>query len=416
MKINKIIENLSLHDATFFKLEPTVKKAKGSRVTDINGKSYIDLTSGINFANIGHSNNHVIKSVIKTLKNSLVNTHVLPTNLKSIYIDKLCKFVSSGLDKVVLTSSGSEAVETALKCIFLYGQKIKKRKNIVISFETNWHGRTMAAAQLCSAKKIKDPWIGSFSKQFKHIEFPYPEITNELNSKSFFYNSLKRLKKINFKKDVTAFFIEGFQGWTSAFYPKIYMKELKKFAKKNKILLCFDEVQSGFGRTGEKFSFNHFKIKPDLICIAKGMASGFPISATMMNNNVYRNIKHRKGGLGSTYCGNAVSVSAALATLEIFEKQNIIKKAKAKINFFQSYVKDLKSKFPNLIRKVYGIGMVASLHMIKLEHNDMIRDFALKNNVLLLKNPNVKICPPLNINMKDLKSSLDVVSKALESL
>ena len=174
-----------------------------------------------------------------------------------------------------MTSAGTEATETALKLARIYGSSINKKKLGVISIKGNWHGRTLGS-QMLSGKNKDSSWVGYYDKYMNQIEFPYPWV-NGSEKKNFFINSLKRVYKKNysFKKKISMIILETFQGWGAIFYPKIYVKEIEKFCKKNNILLCFDEMQSGFARTGKKFGYHHYDVNPDMICCGKGMGSGF---------------------------------------------------------------------------------------------------------------------------------------------
>ena len=178
-------------------------------------------------------------------------------------------------------SAGTEATEAAFKLMRMYGQKRKKRKLGIVCFDGNWHGRTMAS-QMMSGNIQQKKWIGFHDKDIHHIPFPYPWLIKDSNEEEFLKLSIRNLKKkLDLKKDVCGFMLETFQGWGALFYPKKYVKLLSKICKENDILLTFDEMQSGFGRTGKNFGFQHYGIIPDLICCGKGMGGGVALSGVI---------------------------------------------------------------------------------------------------------------------------------------
>ena len=257
------------------------KKAKNYNVYDIANNKFIDFTSTIFVANTGHSNERVFKYIKKTLNNKLIHSYAYIHSIRNKYLKSLLNFAGKNFNKAFLMSAGTEATEAALKLMRLNGQKIKKRRLGIICFEGNWHGRTMGA-QMMSGNMEQKRWIGYHDKDIHHMPFPYPWIVNEENSEKFLNNSLKKLsKKINLKKDICGIMIETFQGWGALYYPKKFIKKLDKICKKNNILISFDEMQSGFARTGYNFGYEYYGIKPDLLCVGKGMGGGTAISGVI---------------------------------------------------------------------------------------------------------------------------------------
>ena len=153
--------------------------------------------------------------------------------------------------------------------------------------------------------------------------------------------------------------LETFQGWGAIFYPKIYVKEIEKFCKKNNILLCFDEMQSGFARTGKKFGYHHYDVNPDMICCGKGMGAGFSLSGVIGSNKVFQN-KNIKG-LSSTHSANPISCAAGLATIEEIEKLSLVKNSKLQGNLLHKNLTLMKKKFNQIIFDCLGKGLIASV-------------------------------------------------------
>ena len=385
-------------------------------------KKYIDFTSGIFAVNIGHKNKNLTKSVSKVLKEGIIHTYTYFNKFREIYTKKLIKFVGQKkLSKCHLVSSGTEATETALKLVRTFGQTINKDKIGIICIQGNWHGRTVGS-QMLSGKNKQSEWIGYFDKNIFHIDFPYPWKLNKYNSKNFFQRSLKKKfgNNFNYRKKITAILLETFQGWGAVFYPKEYVKDIERFCKKNNILLCFDEMQSGFGRTGKKFGFEHYNVKPDLICCGKGMGSGFPLAGVIASKKVIDN--KIVSGLSSTHSSNSLVCAAGIATLDELNRKGIIKKTQLLGKYFHKELKNLKTKYKNVVFETLGMGLIASI-IFKNKKNitgKKLADFVSKDclsNGLLVCNTgreSIKLGPPLTIDKKGIKMALKIIEKALQ--
>ena len=289
-------------------------KAKNFNIFDIAGNKFIDFTSTIFVSNTGHSNSRIKKYIQKSFKNNFIHSYAYIHKLREKYLKKLVKFSGNGFQKAFLMSAGTEATEAAFKLMRMHGRKVKKRKLGIICFEGNWHGRTMAA-QMMSGNKKQREWIGYQDKNIYHLPFPYPWLTNEKDSEIFLRNSLKTLKKkINLKKDICGVMFETFQGWGAIFYPMKYIQMFSKICKKNNIIVSFDEIQAGFGRTGKNFGFEHYKVKPDIICCGKGMGGGIAVSGVIGKKKIMD--LPEVGNMSSTNSANPIACSAGLAVIE----------------------------------------------------------------------------------------------------
>jgi len=396
------------------------KKALNSTVYDDKNKKYIDFTSTIFVANIGHGNKKLRKYLINTLNKPLLHAYHNPHELRLKYVQKLQKFVGEKSKRVLLLSGGSETTECALKLMRLYAIKVKKRKPGIITLKGNWHGRTMGSQMLCSSLAQKN-WIGFQDPNIHYLDFPYPWM--KVDNKKFFENSLKKLKKsIDFKKDICGVMLETFQGWGAIFYEKEYVKEISKFCKKNKIILCFDEMQSGFGRTGKKFGYMHYDVKPNLICCGKGMGSGFPLSGIIGDAKIM-NIPPT-GALGSTHSGNPLACAAGLATLEEIEKNKLVNKSKNLGSLLHKELNKMKKKYSNHIFTIQGKGLIGAV-IFNEKINKILSgaklaskvcDVSKKNGLLVVNTGlnSIKIGPPLTISKKDLLNGVNILDKAIQ--
>lgn len=394
------------------------EKAENASVYDENGKKYIDFTSTIFVSNIGHGNKVLVKNLVNTIKKPLIHSYNNPHNLRLTYTKKLLKFLGEKNKKVLLLSGGSETTECALKLMRLYAKKLNKRKPGIITLKGNWHGRTMGS-QLMSSNKEQKKWIGFKDPNMHYLDFPYPWLKCE---KGFFKNSLKKInKKINHKKDICGVMLETFQGWGAIFYPKNYINEISTFCKKNKILLCFDEMQSGFGRTGKKFGYMHYNVKPNLICCGKGMGSGFPLSGIIGDKFIMD--YPTPGSLGSTHSGNPMACAAGISTLQEILSKNLVNKSKKLGKVMHEKLNHLKTKYPNLISSIQGKGLIAAV-IFKKKITTKLNGSKLasiiwsncKNKGLLLVNTgreSLKIGPPLSITLEELNKGLNIIDKVI---
>ena len=242
-------------------------KALGHNVYDHLGNKWIDFTSMIFVANVGHGNQNVINKVHSALDLPMLGCYAYPNDIRADYLEKLIKFAGQNFEKAFLLSAGTEATEAAFKLMKMHGQKIGKKKNVVIAISGNWHGRTLGA-QMLSDNIAQKSWVTHNQSDIQHIAFPYPwEITEE-SSEEFLLTNLSKLSEngISLLEDVCGFMLETFQGWGAVFYPNQFVKKLRDICDENGILLAFDEMQAGFGRTGKNFGYEHYGVKADLIC------------------------------------------------------------------------------------------------------------------------------------------------------
>ena len=409
-KLNKV-ESRSMHG----QLPIAWSKAKNFSIYDIAGNKFIDFTSTIFVANVGHSNDRVKKYINRSLKSNFIHSYAYINKIRAEYIDKLVKFCGKGFQKAFLMSAGTEATEAAFKLMRMYGQKKKKRKLGIVCFDGNWHGRTMAA-QMMSGNINQKKWIGFHDKDIHHIPFPYPWLIKNGNEEEFLNLSIRNLKKkLDLNKDVCGFMLETFQGWGALFYPKKYVKLLSKICKQNEILLTFDEMQSGFGRTGKNFGFQHYGIIPDLICCGKGMGGGVALSGVVGKKNIMD--LPEVGNMSSTNSANPIACSAGLAVLEEIQDKKLTDKAKINGQLMQKKLLFMKKKYPNLF-DVYGKGLIAAIIFNKSQKNinkklKLLVEKCMKDGLLLVYTgrESVKIGPPLTITKSAIIEGTQIIEK-----
>jgi 4-aminobutyrate aminotransferase-like enzyme len=394
-------------------------KAKNFNIFDIAGNKFIDFTSTIFVANIGHSNSTLVKYIKLALRKNLLHSYAYINKVRDKYLKKLILFAGKNFQKAFLMSAGTEATEAALKLMRMHGQKQEKRKLGIICFEGNWHGRTMGAQMMSGNIKQKE-WIGYQDPNIYHLPFPYPWILKNTSPEQFLINSLKKLsKKLNLKKSICGVMIETFQGWGAIYYPKKYIKLLYKICKKNNILLAFDEMQSGFARTGYKFGYEYYEVKPDLICCGKGMGGGIPISGVIGKKAIMD--LPEVGNMSSTHSANPLACYAGLAVLDEINKKKLLQSTKDKGKILFKKLNKIKDKFPKEILYVQGKGLIAAL-IFNLNSTNNIKKIlksvvekCLRRGLLVVYTgrESIKIGPPLTITKSALIEGINVLDQAI---
>ncbi len=336
------------------------------------------------------------------------------------YIEALLDFANHDFEKAFLLSAGTEATEAALKLMRLYGQSEQKQSLGILCIDGNWHGRTLGA-QMMSSNQAQKAWIGYHDPNIHHIPFPYPWVCKEEDGALFFEESIQKLEHqgFNFSTDLCGVMLETFQGWGAIFYPKSYVKAVKEFCLKYNILLTFDEMQAGFGRTGKPFGYQHYDVQPDLICIGKGMASGLPLSGVLGSNKVMD--LPEVGNMSSTHSANPICCAAGLATIQELNDKNLIYESKRKGAILHQGLNDLKNEFPDIIQYVFGEGLIASLIIKDPFLNDdhlltsKIVEECFCNGLLLVHTgrESIKIGPPLIISDGALIEGIQVIRNAI---
>lgn len=400
-------------------------RAEGFNIYDIKNNKFIDFTSSIFVANIGHSNINLKKKVIKTIKHNIINTYTYPTKIRDEYISKLIKFCGNGFEKAFLLSSGSEAVEACIKIMRLNALKKSKGFNI-LTIEGNWHGRT-TGSQLLSNNPSQSDWINKKNKEIYHLRFPYPWTLKKLNKSSsqILTEDLKKLSRfLNLKKDICGVILETFQGWGALFYPKDYIINLKKFCQKNNILLAFDEIQAGFCRTGKKFGFEHYGVKPDLICCGKGIGGGFPLSA-LIGKKKYLDLPGT-GSMSSTHSANPIVCAAGLSVLEEINNKKLISLTLQKGKTLNNGLLKIQYKYDNLVQHISSKGLIGAIIFKKKSHGskniaELVRQVCEKCMqkgllVVYTGRESIKIGPPLVISVEALKEGLEVIDESIKEV
>jgi 4-aminobutyrate aminotransferase-like enzyme len=398
------------------------KSAKNFSVFDMLGNKWIDFTSTIFVANVGHSNDRVLKALADALKTPLISCYAYANEVRSSYLKMLIEFCGKPFEKAFLLSAGTEATEAALKLMRMYGQKHKKRKGGIIAVSGNWHGRTLGS-QMMSSNLIQKDWIGYQDKDMHHIAFPYPWDITEEESVIFLELELKKLSSagVELSTDIAGIILESFQGWGAVFYPKAFVKGVENFCRKNNILLCFDEMQSGFARTGKKFGYEHYDVNPDLICCGKGMGGGVALSGVIGRADIMD--LPDVGNMSSTHSANPLACAAGIAVLEEIADRKLVSESERKGKILFDLLNSIQRKYPERVFAISGQGMIAAI-LFKSPKTDepdsyfasVVSELCMQKGLLVVHTgrESIKIGPPLTITDQALIEGLSVLEESIQ--
>lgn len=370
-------------------------KGKKSVLFDENEKDYIDFASGVGVNSLGYANKKVLKTINKQAKRVLHTSNIYHIKPQEKCAKRIVNL--SGFDmKCFFCNSGAEANESAIKLARKYGNTaFETPKYKIITIKNSFHGRTIAT-------------LKATAQEDKHKYFaPFPE--------GFVYaNDIK--EAISLIDDSTvAVMLELIQGEGGIFMQNVLLvKELEKVLKEKKLLLIIDEVQTGVYRSGEFLISQHFEIKPDIVTLAKGLASGIPIGVMMTSlKDVFTFGDH-----GSTFGGNFLSTATCNKVLKILEKYSDSGKLKQNIKFFDDYLAFFVNKYPNLFLQKNGFGFMQGLVLKDEKKLNEIINSSLKNGLLVLKSGKniIRFLPPIIISKKEMIKGFNRFEEVLENL
>ena len=374
---------------TYNRKKISFKKGKGSFLYATNGKKYLDFVQGIAVNCLGHANDYLIKSIYKQSKKlwHVSNAFQIPEQEKLAQRLKKKTFA----DYVFFQNSGAEATEAAIKFARRYFySKGKPKKNRVLCINNSFHGRTLATIFASNSKKAIEGF-GPKVDGFDHFNF----------------GDHKGLEKAITSK-TAAIMVETILGEGGIkVIPDYCLKGLRKLCNKKKILLILDEVQCGIGRTGKFFAFEHAKIKPDIVPVAKGIGGGFPIGAVLVNKKVASGMK--PGTHGSTFGGNPLAMSAGNAVMDVMFRKGFFNNVKKNGKHFYEGLIKLKNKYPKIIKEVRGMGLLLGIALQKNQNNFIEK--LLDNKLLTIRAAEnvVRLLPPLNVTKNEINLALKIL-------
>lgn len=399
-----------------------VERAENSEIWDVEGNRYIDFGAGIAVCNTGHSHPKVVAAAKAQLdKFSHTCVMVNPYEVAVELAEKLIDIAPGDSDKkAMFVSTGAEAVENCVKIA-----RAHTGRRGVIAFNGGFHGRTNLTMALTGKITPYKNLFGPFPGDIFHAPFPIEchDITVKQSLKA-----LENLFKVDIApSDVAAIIVEPVQG-EGGFYaaPTEFLQALRQLCDQHGIMLIADEIQTGFGRTGKMFAFEHSGVEADLMTMAKGIAGGFPIAAVVGKSDVMD--APLPGGLGGTYGGSPVACAAALAVLDIIKDENLIERSVHIGEQFNQRLSKLKAAFPELILDVRNQGSMIAMELIQngdaeqpnTELTQAIIANAAKNGLVLLAcgfyGNVIRFLPPLTMTDEVLAEGLEVFENMFKQL
>ena len=362
----------------------TIEKGKGCHVWDVDGKEYIDCMGGYGVALVGHQNERVVKA-IKEQVDKIITVHSsLYNKTREEFLTLLIQLAPKGLTQVHLNNSGAEAVEAAMK----FARKFTGKKGMV-AMKGSYHGKSFGALSL------------TFNPKYKKAFQPLVEKVSFAS-----YGDIESLREV--VDDDTAFVIlEPIQGESGIIVPTDgFLQDVRKLCDEKGILLIFDEIQAGLGRTGRLWACQHWETSPDIMCLAKGIAGGVPMGATLVRPDILAVIS--KGEHSSTFGGNPLSCAAGIAALKALTEDGLVENSERMGKIFRDGLEKLKEKH-SIIREIRGKGLMIGVEM-KFEVRDILMNLIKEGVLMLYSGRNIlRILPPLVISEED-------ITKVLQSL
>jgi 4-aminobutyrate aminotransferase-like enzyme len=399
-------------------------RAEGCTVADRWGNRWIDWSSGVLITNAGHGRPEIVAAIQARLTRPLLATYVFPHEDRAEFT-RLLRAISPdpARYRVFLLSTGSEAVENCIKLAKTYAlARHGRRRKYFVSFVHAFHGRTMGA-QLAGGEEAQKAWMVDRDRTF--VQVPFPDGYKHTDTSFASFLAALRARGIR-PADIAGVLTEAYQGVGPDFLPVRYARELEAFCRRHDIVLIVDEVQSGFGRTGRLFMYEHYGITPDLIACGKGITSSLPLSAVIGRDDIMD--LYRPGSMTSTHSASPLAVAAAVANLQILRRERLAARAARLGQVLGERLRRLQRRHRRVLGCVRARGLVAGIQVVQPGTKTPNPALALAINVacfqrgLLMFAPVgvagecLKIAPPLTIPAAALRESLDVFEAAVEDV
>ena len=377
----------TLLSPVYQKFPIVLEKGSGCYVWDLDGKKYLDLMGGYGVSLVGHSNDKVVEAIYNQAT-KLTSCHGSFYNeQRSKTVQKLHKITPKHLDNIYLCNSGTEAIEAALKLCK------KNSTNKIISMSGSYHGKTIGSLSLTWNPKYKK----SFKPLLDNIEF----IT---------FGSIESLDQID--ENTGSVFLEVIQGEGGVkFASNEYFIKLQEQCNKNNVLLVIDEIQTGLGRTGKMWAHEHYGLKPDILCIGKGLAGGLPVGAMLYRSDLSN---FSLGEHTTTFGGNPLTSAATNATIDYLLNENLVDNAEKIGEIFLNGLSDLMSKY-DFIRDVRGLGLMIAIES-RFPIKDILYDALNHGLIMLYSGRNIlRLLPPIILTENEVKESLEILSTIFQN-
>ena len=366
------------------KRDITLVKGKNASVWDINGKEYIDCIAGVGVASVGHCNEYVIKAINEQANKLITCPGIFHNDTRALILKKLIDITPESLTNVFLCNSGTESIEAAIKFA-----RFTTKKTDFICAVRGFHGRTMGALSATHKK--------AYSEDFEPLIPGFCHVP---------YNNFEKVeeKATGATAGIILEVVQGEGGIRIA--DKEFLKKIRKLCTEKGIILIIDEVQTGFCRTGKMFAIEHFDIVPDILCLAKAIAGGFPMGAVICNDS----IKLAIGKHGSTIGGNPLACAAAIAAIDFMENNKLAEKAAEKGEYF---IDSLRKHTFKSVREIRGLGLMIGIEL-KEKSKPFIDSMMEKGVLVLPAGPNIiRLLPPLTIEYEQIDKVVETLKEVL---
>jgi len=401
-----------------------VDHAKGSYLYGVDGRRYLDFASGIAVTNLGHGHPAVIAAA-KAQLDKVVHTSVVAHHQPAIELaERIAALAPGKLDSVFFANSGAEAVEGAIKLA-----RYTTGRPALIGFQGGFHGRTYGALSLTASKSYYRERYEPFLPGVYHVPYPYafrnPTGSSDQATLDFVFAAIDEMLDTRVPpKNIAAFIVEPVLGEGGYVVPPAgFMPRLRALCDQHGILLIADEVQSGYGRTGKMFACEHTGVVPDIMTLAKSIASGLPLSAVVATSKLMD--QWEPAAHGSTFGGNPVSCAAGIATLDVFTREGILANAAARGADLIGRLRELQRRLP-AIGEVRGLGLMVGVELVKKDgsaNKDLqkkVRQVCLDSGMVVLScgpHDNVlRLVPPLNLSEAELDEGWEILNAAFQEV
>jgi acetylornithine/N-succinyldiaminopimelate aminotransferase len=383
---------------TYAPLDVTFEHGEGAYLWDTNKQKYLDALCGIAVCGLGHAHPAVTRTICQQAAKLLHTSNLYQIDNQQHLADQLCEV--SGMKRVFFSNSGAEANEAAIKIARLYGHKNNIDKPLIIVMENSFHGRTMATLSATGNRKVQagfEPLVQGF------VRAPYNDIA-----------AIKNIAEHN--NDVVAILVEPIQGEGGINIPDAdYLNQLRELCDQYNWLLMLDEIQTGMGRTGEWFAFQHNKIQPDVMTLAKALGNGVPIGACLANDKAGQ--VFQPGNHGSTFGGNPLMCATASTVIDTIKSENLPAHAGKMGNYMISAFKEKLAQLDG-VREIRGIGLMIGIELdtarLKIECAELVK-LALQKYLLINVTAGnvIRLLPPLIIDQQQADTIVDTLSELI---
>ncbi len=368
-------------------------RGKGCWLWDTNGKKYLDMLAGIAVCNLGHCHEKVGEAICRQAKELIHVSNLFHIETQAELARLICE--NSFGKKVFFCNSGAEANEGAIKLARRYGVEKNPEKFEIVAFEQSFHGRTMAAVSVTGQRKYSE----GFGPMFSGIKFAS-------------FNNLKSVETVVSEK-TAAIIVEPIQG-EGGIVPaeKAFLKGLKKIAEEVEALLIFDEVQTGIGRTGKLFAYQHYGITPDVMTLAKALGNGVPIGAIVAGEKAADVLK--PGLHASTFGGNPLATRAGIEVMKLVSNSRFLEEVEKKGNYLREKLKSFVERYPDMFENVRGKGLMLGL-VCKFNCSELVRLALEKGLIINCTAGNVlRFVPPLIISYEEIDTGISILDGVIK--